>query len=140
MAYELFDNKAAKFGSPQLTIRSGRIAFNADAGDILAKVGTRFAHIFWDADACKLAIRPVAKEDIHAFRVTIPKGKRGGSFSAQSFLNYIQWHADQPVVIAASWSDTERLLEARLPKENVGAGETKRGSRRKLKSGGSRHG
>jgi len=36
MAYELFDSKAARFDSPQFTIRSDRIAFNADAGDILS--------------------------------------------------------------------------------------------------------
>jgi hypothetical protein len=120
MAYELFQNKAAKFSSPQLTIRSGRIAFNADAGDILAKVGMRFAHLLWDDAACKIAIRPVAKADDNAFKVSIPGGKRGGTFSAQSFLNYIQWRASRPVTIDANWNEAECLLEAPLPKEHIG--------------------
>lgn len=140
MAYELFDNKAVKIGSPQLTIRSGRIGFNADAGDILAQIGVRFAHIFWDSNACKLAISPVAKNDGRAFRLTFRKNKRGGSFSARSFLNYIQWHADHPIAIDAHWNDAERLLEASLPRENVGSDEAKRVSTPKFKTGGSRHG
>ena len=123
MAYELFHNKAAKFSSPQLTIRSGRIAFNADAGDILARVGMRFAHLLWDVAACRIAVRPTTKEDDNAFKVSIPKGKRGGTISAQSFLNYIQWRASQPVVIDAQWNEAERLLEAPLPKEHIGTGE-----------------
>ena|SRR5580698_4445050 len=98
MAYELFHSKAAKFSSPQLTIRSGRIAFNADAGDILAGVGMRFAHLLWDAATRKIAIRPIMKEDENTFRVSIPQGKRGGTISAQSFLNYIQWRASRPVM------------------------------------------
>jgi hypothetical protein len=120
MAYELFHNKAAKFGSPQLTIRSGRIAFNADAGDILAKVGARFAHILWDVESCKVAIKPVTKEDDSAFRITIPSGKRGGSFSAQSFLNYIQWRASKAVIVAAEWNEREKILEAQLPRVHIG--------------------
>jgi hypothetical protein len=130
MAYELFHNKAAKFTSPQLTIRRGRVAFNADAGDILASVGMRFAHLLWDADACKLAIHPITKEDENAFRVSIPKGKRGGTFSAQSFLNYIQWHAEDPVVVNAHWNERERLLEASLPRERIGTKKRREVSRR----------
>src|SRR5579863_1630547 len=120
MAYELFHNKAAKFSSPQLTIRSGKIAFNADAGDILAGVGMKFAHILWDAVTGKIAIRPITKEDDNTFKVSIPHGKRGGTISAQSFLNYIQWRASQPVIIDANWNDAERLLEASMPREHIG--------------------
>jgi hypothetical protein len=135
MAYELFHNKAAKFTSPQLTIRGGRIAFNADAGDILVGVGMRFAHLLWDAEACKLAIRPIMKEDENAFRVSIPVGKRGGTFSAQSFLNYIQWRAESPIVVNAHWNERERLLEASLPKEQIGATEKGPEPRRRAKTG-----
>lgn len=135
MPYELFHNKAAKFGSPQLTIRGGRIFFNAAAGDILAGIGMRFAHILWDADACKLALKPLTKEHEKAFRASIPAGKRGGTFSAQSFLNYINWNATEPVVVAAEWNERERLLEALLPKENIGTREKGRVVKRKDKGG-----
>ena len=121
MSYELFHNKATKFGSPQLTVRGGRIAFNADAGDILASVGMRFAHLLLDPGECKFAIQPIQREDESAFRVSIPKGKRGGTISAQSFLNYIRWHADKPVVLDAQWNAAEQLMEALLPREYVGS-------------------
>jgi hypothetical protein len=120
MPYELFHNKAVKFGSAQLTIRGGRIAFNAAAGDILATVGMRFAHLLFDVDRCKVAIRPIKKQDEHAFAVSVPKGKRGGTISAQSFLNYIRWHAKKPVVVDAQWNASEQLMEASLPAEHCG--------------------
>jgi hypothetical protein len=128
MAYKVFDSKAVKFGSPQLTIREGRIAFNADAGDILARAGAKFAHILWDSDACKLAIRPASKEDASTFRVTFGSGKRGGSLSAASFLSFIRWNAKAATVVAAQWNKDAGLLEARLPKEHVGNAGRKRGS------------
>lgn len=120
MAYELFHNKAARSSALQLTIRSGKIAFTAAAGDILASAGMRFVHLLWDVAACKIAIRPTTKEDDSAFKVSIPKGKRGGTISAQSFLNYIDWRASRPVIVDARWNDNERLLEASVPKEHVG--------------------
>ena len=135
MPYELFHKKATKFGSPQLTIRGGRIFFNAAAGDILGGVGMRFAHILWDAEACKVALKPITKENQNAFRVSIRAGKRGGTVTAQSFLNYIDWSASEPVTVAAEWNERERLLEALLPKENIGAGEKGRVVKRKVKGG-----
>ncbi|MGC9946257.1 MAG: hypothetical protein ABSF64_07790 [Bryobacteraceae bacterium] len=121
MAYELFDNKAAHIGSPCFTIlRSGKIAFNADAGDVLSRAGAKFAHFLWDSQACRLAVRPAEKRDDRAFKVSLVKGKRGGTFSGRSFLKYIQWHADGPIVVPASWNDREHLLEANLPTEHVG--------------------
>ena len=133
MAYELFHNKAAKAGAPQLTIRGGRIALNAHAGDILVKAGMRFVHILWDSELCKLALKPITKVDEKAFRLSVPAGKRGGTFSAQSFLNYIHWNATKPIVVAAEWNERERLLEARLPKENIGVGEKGRVVKRRAK-------
>src|SRR5579864_3526365 len=122
MAYELFDNKAARrFGSPQLRIRNGKIAFNADSGDCLTSVGAKFVHLLWDAREGKLAIRPAPKEDSRTFRVSISKGKRGGTLAIQSFLNYIQWNARGAVAVEARWNDAENILEARLPKEHLGA-------------------
>jgi hypothetical protein len=127
MPYELFHNKAAKFGSPQLTIRGGRIAFNADAGDILAGVGMRYAHLLFDVVGSKIAIHPVQKEDEYTFSVSIPQGKRGGTISAQSFLNYIRWHADNPIVVDAHWDAAAQLMEASLPKQHLGSVRTASG-------------
>jgi hypothetical protein len=132
MPYELFDNQAVRnFDSPRLTISSGRIAFNADAGHHLATVGARHIHILWDAAACKIALQPVAAEDALSFKLSLKKGRRAGVFSAQSFLNHIQWNATSSVGIDARWNQEEKILEAALPKEYVGArGKNKISSRR----------
>src|SRR5580658_907634 len=105
MAYEVFDSKAVKFGAPQLTIRSGKIAFNADAGDVLSKVGAKFAHLLWDAEACKLGIQPTGKEDSRAFRISFAHGKRGGTVAALAFLKYIDWNANGPVIVPSAWNE-----------------------------------
>jgi hypothetical protein len=132
MAYELFDSKAAKIGSPQLTIRGGRIAFNADAGEVLSKSG-KFAHLLWDGAASRLAIRPLGKEDARAFKLSFKQGLRGGTISAHSFLKYIRWNATSPVAVSAEWNDRERILEALLPREHVGSSAQTQESHRKTK-------
>jgi hypothetical protein len=126
MAYELFNNKAAVFSSPQLTIRNRKIALSAAAGEILARVGAKFAHLLWDAAACRIAIQPTTKRDGNAFKVSVRKGKRGGTISAGAFLNYIQWRARQAVVVEVKWNESEGLLEASLPREYIGTGKSGR--------------
>jgi len=126
MAYELFKNKAVQLVSPQLTIRDKTIALNAAAGDIVADVGLKFAHLLWDADARKLAVRPIAQQDPNAFRVSARKGKRGMTISAQSFLNHINWKSIDAVVLDTQWNEKERLLEAVLPANCVGKSDKRR--------------
>lgn len=140
MGYELFKNRAHKFGSPQLTIRGGRIFFNADAGDLLAKTGMKYIHVLWDAEERKLAIRPIAKQDGNAFAVSFKKGRRGGTFSVGSFLKYIQWRADESVVVPILWNEKEHLFEASLPIQNVGVTNKDRGARRTGALAGRRQG
>ena len=120
MPYVLFENKSLKIGSPALTVTGVRLALNADAGDILRRVGARFFHVLWDEDACKLALRPVPKMDDRAYKISFPKEKRGASFSAQSFLNHIRWGASKPISVPVAWNDKEKLFEAVLPKQWVG--------------------
>jgi hypothetical protein len=112
MAYELFQNKVAKFSSPQLTIRNGGIALNADAGDILAKVGMSFAHLLWMSPRARSRSALSRRRTITHSRSRFRK-ERGGTFSAQSFLNYIQWRASGPAIVDANWkrpSDVSMLL------------------------------
>lgn len=131
MPYVLFESKAVKIGAPALTITGIRVSFNADAGDILHRIGARYLHILWDSAGCKVALRPAPKADDNAYKITYPKGKRGASFSAQSFLNHIRWNATSPQVVPVAWNEKERLLEAALPKKYIGS-EDKVGMRREL--------
>jgi hypothetical protein len=121
MSYEVFDSKAVRIGSPSLTITTdGRIGLNADVGDILASVGAKYVQILWDRENCRLAIRPLTKSDQRAFKLTFLQGRRGAGFSAQSFLNYIQWKPVDRFNTQVHWNDKDGLLEAVLPKERIG--------------------
>ena len=121
MAYELFDSKAIRIGSPALTIGTdGRVTLNADVGDILASLGARYAQILWDRESFRLAIRPLTRRDQRAFKLTVVQGKRGASFHARSFLNYIQWQPSNRFTTAVHWNEKEGLLETVLPRERVG--------------------
>jgi len=127
MAYELFDSKALRIGSPALTIHAnGSISLNADVGDTVASLGAKYAQILWDRESLRLAIRPIPKRDAHAFRLTFLKGKRGAKLSARSFLNYIQWQQSKPFTTDVHWNEKEGLLEAVLPRERVGPAVSKR--------------
>jgi hypothetical protein len=126
MPYELFDSKAVRIGSPALAIhKDGRISLNADVGDILTSRGAKYAQILWDRETLKLGIRPLAKRESRAFKLTFMRGKRGASLSARSFLNYIQWRQSKPFTTAVQWNEKEGLLEAVLPREGVGSAESK---------------
>jgi hypothetical protein len=120
MAYVLFENKSLKIGSPALTVSGVRLSLNADAGDILRSIGAKFFHVLWDEEACKVALKPVARMDDSAYKISYPKEKRGASFSAQSFLNHIRWGADKPISVPVIWNEKEKLFEAVLPKQWIG--------------------
>ena len=121
MAYELFDSKAIRVGSPALTIGTDRrIGLNADVGDILTSLGAKYAQLLWDRESLRLAIRPLMKREQRAFKLTVAKGKRGAAFSARSFLNYIQWQASDRFTAPVHWNEKEGLLETVLPRERVG--------------------
>jgi hypothetical protein len=121
MGYELFDSKVMRVSSPALTIHTdGKIALNADVGDIFGPLGAKYVQILWDQEACKLAIRPLTKQDRHTFKLTFLPGKRGGSLSARRFLKYIQWQSPKAIAVPVQWNKKEGMLEAVLPRERVG--------------------
>jgi hypothetical protein len=117
MAYELFTIKATRLGSPTLTIKpDGRVSLNADAGDLMSRVGAKFVQILWDAELRKLALRPLAEQAESAYKLLVRPGKRRGTaFSALTFLRYIGWDLSNTVTIAVEWNEKKKLLEATLP-------------------------
>jgi hypothetical protein len=77
MSDEVFDNKATRLGSPALAIATdGRLALNADAGDLLKGLGAEFVHLMWDAAARKIALRPLARADSHSYKLSVPHALR----------------------------------------------------------------
>jgi hypothetical protein len=117
MGYEVFDQKGTKIGSPALTITKAKTIFlNPYAGDLIRRAGGKFVHLLWDAGAHKMALRPLAKADSIAFKLTNQSGtRRGMTVSAAAFLRYIGWNAAKSTAVAVSWNEKEKALEALLP-------------------------
>jgi hypothetical protein len=123
MAYELFNVKATRIGSPALTITAeGRIILNADAGDLLRREGGKFIQILWDAKAFKMALRPLTKSGESSYKLSAKSGRRGMVFSGLTFLRHIRWNFSKPSTLRVEWNDKEKLLEALLPRENIEQG------------------
>ena len=117
MAYEVFDIKATRLGSPAFTIATdGRIALNTDAGDLMEEVGAKFVHLLWDSEARKIALRPLAKADARAYKLSVPHAhKRGMLVAASTFMRYVGWPLSKRVTLPAEWNEKEKILEATLP-------------------------
>lgn len=117
MAYEVFDQKATKLVTPMLTISRGKtIYLNPGASDLLRESGGKFIHLLWDASARRIALRPLARPDSIAFKLTNQSGERRGmTVSAAAFLRHIGWNATKSKTFEVAWNEKEKLLEASLP-------------------------
>jgi hypothetical protein len=67
----------------------------------------------------RVELRPFKEKDDHAFRISIPKGRRGGTLSSESFLKYIRRTGKAAVSVPAMWNDSEHILEAVLPENRL---------------------
>ena len=94
--------------------KDGRIVLNADAGELLRRAGGKFVHILWDAAAYKIALRPLAKTNRSAFKLTTKRGRRSMVISGATFLRYIRWDLSKTVTVPVEWNEKERVLEASL--------------------------
>src|SRR5580693_3813990 len=114
MAYEVFDNKSTRLGSPAVTLSSdGKLSLNADAGDLMKAIGAKFVHLLWDAETHKIAFRPLTKSDSRSYKLTVSNAhKRGMAVSASTFFRYIGWIRSDRVTVPVQWNEKEKLLEA----------------------------
>ena len=82
----------------------------------MREVGAKFVHLLWDAEARKIALRPLAKPDSHSYKLTVPHAhKRGMAVSAAAFLRYAGWSPSERVTLPVEWNEKEKILEAVLP-------------------------
>jgi hypothetical protein len=123
MGYTLFNPKVARTGSPALTITGdGKIALNADAGDLLRREGAKFIQILWDAKVFKMALRPLSKSVESSYMLSSKRGRRGMVVSGLAFLRHIGWSFSKSVTVPIEWNEKEKLLEAALPPEKLNRG------------------
>lgn len=97
----------------------GRIAINAAAARIFVSLGIKSVLLLWDRAGRKLAIKAAQKGDKNAYAVSIAPASQSGSLRAKSFLSYIGWNAPKREMIAATWNEKEKMLEATLPPEHL---------------------
>jgi hypothetical protein len=98
----------------------GRVALNADAGDLLGPTA-KFVQILWGAKAYKIALRPLNKAGESSYKLYIKGGKRGRHFSALTFLRYVGWDMSKSATVPIAWNEKEKVLEASLPRESFTA-------------------
>jgi hypothetical protein len=118
MSWEIFTREFVRTSEPKVTITNlGRMALN-NGSTALIKAG-KMEHVLllWDKPASRVAIRPVAKGDIRAYRLNSygPKGKSGVGFSAVTFLNHIKYDWSKTRSFATEWA--ENMLIFTIPQE-----------------------
>ncbi|MBZ5580955.1 MAG: hypothetical protein LAQ30_01895 [Acidobacteriia bacterium] len=127
MPYEIFARTTARKGAPP-TINiaaNGRLGLNKAAAELLHKEAIGFALLLWDADARKIAVRPIKKKDPRAFTVTFSKGRMSAGISAKSFCDYIGVDYSQTRGYQAKWNDNESALEIDLGRAEFANGRQK---------------
>ena len=111
MAYELFTRKRSHGGPPAVTVtKNGMFVINSSA--LEKYMGTnQFVHVYYDKDAGKVGLKPLAKKVEKAYRLNLsPKGNVG-TVSATSFLSFIGYELKDTTSFPAEWNQQEGLLE-----------------------------
>jgi hypothetical protein len=74
--------------------------------------------LLWDHERNRLAIKPIAKKDARAYKITYGKTLGGSSFSAKSFFDSIGYsYSSEKRTMPATWNEEEAILEVSIPSE-----------------------
>lgn len=116
MAYEKFRRTGVRIEAPTLSmVPDGRITMNAAACRILTQAGVKAVVLLWDELTHTIALKAAPKGDRDAFAVSIVPGTYSGSVRATSFMKHIGWNASKRETMPATWNESERMLEVKLP-------------------------
>lgn len=98
------------------------------ATKLLQNQAVEYVLVLWDADRHKIGLRPIAKKDPRAHKISYSKGKGNGAhFGARSVIEDIGFETDETKSFTATWNDEDNVLEAEIPNENL-----KQSAQRKL--------
>jgi len=120
MAYEIYERKVVRAGSPAISISAGgRMSFNKIASEIMEKEAFDFVLLLWDKEHRKMAIRPITKKDSRSYRIHYSKRRNGAGFHAKTFLDYVGYtHGTGGTkAIPATWNQVDNIFEAEIPAE-----------------------
>jgi len=119
MAYQIFEKRNVRTTTPAITISSiGRIMLNAAAARIFHENAVESVLLLIDKEQSKLALRPIAKKDTRAYRVTYVRNNNGCSFSGKSFLEWAKIDYSKKRTFPAVWNENEAMLEVSLAAES----------------------
>jgi hypothetical protein len=130
MPYETFKRTTQRTQVQTLSIETtGRIALSAAATRIAVGHGIDTVLVLWDKERSRLALKATTKTDKNGYKITPSSGK--ASLSATTFLRHIGWSAQQRENLEASWNEKEKMFEAVLPAQYLGAQEGSVNERRR---------
>jgi len=116
MAYEIFERKMIRIGTPAMSFsRIGQIVFNVPAAHLLKAHNIENTLLMWDSAAKKLALKTTTKDN-RAYTIRYNGKGNGASFSAKTFLDYagIDYSERKSIPIEINPS-SEFFIEVAIP-------------------------
>ena len=99
-------------GSPEVGSDSSNKTARLLTGE---KAAVEFVLLLWDADAHKIAIRPISKKDPRSYRVAYGEHGNGAGFSAKTFFDFIGLDYTESRPMSASWDSEQEMLIIDVP-------------------------
>ena len=114
MAYEIYSRKVRRVGSPQIALmRNGRVSFNKASTTLLTEQAVEYVLLLWDKAGRKIGLRPIAKKDARAYKVSIRDNSSG--FSAKTFLEDIGFDYEKGTqLFPLTWVPEQGIFEMNL--------------------------
>jgi len=109
---------AVRVAGPTLSIApDGRIALNAAAVRLFLEAGAKTtALLLWDKSNYRMALKAAPKSDRDVLAISL-SGIHSAVVRAKGFLSHIGWSAPERISMAATWVESGKMLEVRLPAE-----------------------
>ena len=129
MAYEIYSRKVRKAGSPQIAIMAkGRLSFNKASTSILKEQAVEFVLLLWDKTARKIGVRPIAKKDPRAYKISVRESSAG--FSAKTFLEDIGVPFERTQIFPLSWNAEQGIFEFALSEGTMSNRQSPKGKQK----------
>jgi hypothetical protein len=118
MGYEIFTKKVQYRGSPGISLtKMGIVAFNKGSAAMLQKDAIEHVLLLWDKDKRMIGIRSITKKDPRSYKVRMNTRGDGASFSALTFLKYIEYDISTTRTFPANWNEQQQMFEIQVPEE-----------------------
>jgi len=117
MSYEIFEKKSTRIGHPAVTINSvGKIYFNQETSDWLRDHKVKQVLLGWSRDSLMVIVKAARATDTRAYRVAYNAKGGGATITAKSFLNWIGFTRDMPLLtVGVDLDEERRAIEFEIP-------------------------